>query len=133
MQRETPPPGGVLQFSALQTIYIKIVYGFNHELSLTCDSDAEAIIRAAAVNNVDVAKSIWLRSLGSFLATVLEEELRLYKTIRSKSKIDCGFRRRQCDSIGVLQNLQFYWRLSANISREKPKYIIALHTGTDNN
>ena len=87
--------------------YNKIVYGFKHELSLVRDSDANAILRAAAVND--------LSKISLFVPHVPpsdEQKLRLYKTFQSKSKIVCGFLMRQCDSIGVPQSSQFQWRLS---------------------
>lgn len=104
--------------------YDKIVYGFKHELSLVRDSDANAILRAAAVN--DVAKVV-LSKVSWFVPHVIpsdEKKLQLYKTIQSKAKIGCGFRMRQCDSIAVPQTSQFQWRLAAKGGREKPRYII---------
>ena len=104
--------------------YEKIVYGFKHELSLVRDSDANAVLRAAAVN--DVAKVV-LSKVSWFVPHVTpsdQDKLRLYKTIQSKSKIDCGFRMRQCDSIAVPQTTQFNWRLAAKSGREKPRWII---------
>ena len=104
--------------------YSKIVYGFKHELSLVRDSDANAVLRAAAVN--DVAK-VDLQKISWFVPHVTpsdENKMRLYKTIESKSKIHCGFRMRQCDSIAVPQTKQFNWRLAAKSGREKPRYII---------
>ena len=104
------------------------MYGFKHELSLVRDSE-----RAAPVN--DVAK-INPSKISWFVPHVLpfdEQKLRLYKTIQSKSKIDCGFRMRQCDSIGVPQSSQFHWRLSPKSGLEKPRYIIvAFQTGKSN-
>ena len=113
--------------------YDKIVYGFKHELSLVRDSDANAILRAAALN--DVAKIV-LSKVSWFVPHVIpsdEKKLRLYKTIQSKTKIDCGFRMRQCDSIAVPQTSQFHWRLAAKSGREKPRWIIvAFQTERDN-
>lgn len=104
--------------------YDKVVYGFKHELRLVRDSDSNAILRAAAVN--DVAK-IKLTKLSWFVPHVNpsdESKMLLYKTIQSKSKIQCGFRMRQCDSIAVPQSTQFTWRLAAKAGREKPRWII---------
>ncbi|XP_063447224.1 uncharacterized protein LOC134726736 [Mytilus trossulus] len=104
--------------------YNKIVYGLRHELSLVRDSNANAILRAAAVN--DVAKIV-LSKLSWFVPHVTpsdENKMQLYKTIQSKSKIHCGFRMRQCDSIAVPQASQFNWRLAAKSGREKPRYIV---------
>ncbi|XP_071176618.1 uncharacterized protein [Mytilus edulis] len=104
--------------------YNKIVYGFRHELSLVRDSNSNAILRAAAVN--DAAKIV-LSKLSWFVPHVTpsdENKMQLYKTFQSKSKIHCGFRMRQCDSIAVPQASQFNWRLAARSGREKPRYII---------
>lgn len=113
--------------------YDKIVYGFKHELSLVRDSDANAVLRAAAVN--DPARII-LSKISWFIPHVTpsdQEKLRLYKTIQSKGKIDCGFRMRQCDSIAVPETSQFNWRLTAKSGREKPRYVIvAFQTGKSN-
>ena len=46
----------------------------------------------------------------------------LYKTIQSKSKIQCGFRMRQCDSIAVPLSTQFTWQLAAKEGSEKPRW-----------
>ena len=113
--------------------YGKIVYGFKHELSLVRDSDANAVLRAVAVN--DVAKIV-LSKISWFVPHVNpsdQEKMSLYKTIQSKGQIDCGFRMRQCDSISVPQTSQFTWRLGSKSGLERPRYIIvAFQTGKSN-
>ena len=114
--------------------YDKGVYGFEHELRLLRDSNFNAVLRACAVN--DVAK-IKLSKLSWFVPHVNpsdESKMLLYKTIQSKSKIQCGFRIRQCDSIPVPQSTQFTCRLAAKAGREKPRWIIVgFQTNRTNN
>ena len=98
------------------------MYAFRHELSLVRNSDANAILRAAAGNHV--AKII-LCNISWFVPHVTpsdENKMRLYKTIQNKSKIHCGFHMSQCDSIAVPQ--AFFSLTGAYSGRKKPKYII---------
>ena len=98
--------------------YNKIVYGFKHELSLVRDSDDNAIL---LLPSTTWRKSTWVRSLGLFLTSFLlsdEKKTAVVKDHSSKSKIDCGFRIRQCDSTSVTQTLHFHRRLYAKSGRE---------------
>ena len=113
--------------------YDKLVYGFKHELNLVRDTDNDAVFRDAGVN--EVAKIV-LSKISWFVPHVMpsdETKLQLYKTIESKTKLDIGYRMRQCDSIAVPQNTTFSWRLATKASPEKPRWvIIAFQTDKSN-
>lgn len=114
--------------------YNKIVYGFKHELTLVRDSDANTVLRAAGVDPA----TILLHKLSWFVSRVVpsdEYKMKLYQTIQSKTKFNCGFHRRQCDSISVPHNnIDIAWRLSAKSEREKPRYsIVSFQTEKTNN
>ncbi|XP_067943087.1 uncharacterized protein [Watersipora subatra] len=103
--------------------YDKVVYGFKHTLTLTRDSNDNAIFRhtAADAGKVTLSKVSW------FMAHVMPADapkFQLYKTIESKAQLDIGFRMRQCDTIAVPQTTNFTWRLGVKSSSEKPRYII---------
>ncbi|XP_067947059.1 uncharacterized protein [Watersipora subatra] len=103
--------------------YDKVVYGFKHTLTLTRDSDDNAIFRhtAADAGKVTLSKISW------FMPHVMPADapkFQLYKTIESKAQLDVGFRMRQCDTIAVPQTTNFTWRLGVKSSSEKPRYII---------
>ena len=104
--------------------YNKIIYGFKQQLTLYRKrEDNDCIIREKETD----AGKIKLDKISWFMPHVLpadEEKLKLYKIIENKSKLDVGFRARQCDSISVPQSTQFDWRLSVKSSPEKPRWII---------
>ncbi|XP_067940427.1 uncharacterized protein [Watersipora subatra] len=103
--------------------YDKEVYGFKHTLTLTRDSNDNAIFRhpAADAGKVTLSKIFW------FMSHVMPADapkFQLYKTIESKAQLDVGFRIRQCDTIAVPQTTNFTWRLGVKSSCERPRYII---------
>jgi len=119
--------------------YEKVVYGFNHQLTLIRKDDNDVIFKIGAVaagpeNNppaiaepddgkIVLIKLIW------YMPHVLpndQEKLALYKSIESKASLPVGYRMIQCDSISVPQTRNFTWRLSVKSAPEKPRWIIVV-------
>ena len=137
---QSPNPKGTFSFSIpLKHIfgfcedYSKIIYGFNHQLTLNRKDDNDAIFRAA---NADAGK-ISLTKCSLYMPIVKpsdSEKFTLYKAIESKVSLDVGYRMRQCDTMVVPQNTSFSWRLSVKSSPEKPRYVIVgFQAGKDDN
>ena len=102
--------------------YDKVVYGLKHTLTLTRNSDNDAIFRAvAAEGQITLSKISW------FMPHVMpadKDKMELYKIIERKEKIPVGYKMIQCDSASVPQATSFSWRLSVKSSPEVPRYII---------
>ena len=103
--------------------YNRIIYGMKQMITLVRAGDDDAIFRATAA---DAGKCV-LEKVSWFLPRVLpndNEKFALMRMIESKSIIDVGFRRRQCDTITVPQSTSFTWRLSVRASPERAAYVI---------
>ena len=108
-----------------------MVYGFKHTLTLTRQSNADAIFRHADADagKISFSKVAWRMP---HITPVDAEKFQLYKTIESKSDLEVGFRMRQCDTISVPQTTNFTWRLGVKSSSEKPRYIfVGFQTNKD--
>ncbi|XP_067939631.1 uncharacterized protein [Watersipora subatra] len=103
--------------------YDKVVYGFKHTLTLTRDSNDNAIFRHgdADAGKVTLSKISWCMP---HIMPADAPKFQLYKTIENKAQLEVGFRMRQCDTIAVPQTTNFTWRLGVKSSAEKPRYII---------
>ena len=104
--------------------YAKVIYGMRQKLTLVRKGDNDAIIRTstAAAGKVNLTKVAWMmpRVLPSDTART-----KLYKMIEDKTKIDVGFRMRQCNIAGISENVtSFDWRLGVRTSPEKPRHIL---------
>ena len=110
--------------------YNKVVYGLKHNLTLTRNSDNEAIYRGAnaaaggalAAGKVELTKITWFMP---HVTPADQDKMELYKIIQRKEKIPVGYRMIQCDSAAITQNMtSFSWRLSVKSSPEIPRFII---------
>ena len=102
--------------------YDKVVYGLKHTLTLTRNSDNDAIFRAVAPE-----EQITLSKISWFMPHVMpadKDKMELYKIIERKEKIPIGYRMIQCDSASIPQATSFSWRLSVKSSPEVPRFII---------
>ena len=64
----------------------------------------------------------------------LKQKFALYTTIESKAAISVDYRMIQCDSIPVVQTINFTKRLNVKSAPEKPRWIIvAFHTDKSGN
>ena len=113
--------------------YDKVVYGLKHTLTLTRNSDNDAIFKTdandGAVPPVDnlVDGKIVLKDIFWFMPHVTpadKDKMELYKIIERKEKIPVGYRMIQCDSATIPQSNNFSWRLSVKSSPEVPRFII---------
>lgn len=103
--------------------YDKVVYGFKHNLTLVRKAGKDAILKKADADEgkVNLTKISW------FVPHVLpsdEEKFKLYKIIEEKSKLDVGYRVRQCETISLTQTTNCSWRLGVKSSPERPRWII---------
>ena len=112
--------------------YDKVVYGFQHNLTLTRNNDNEGIFKT---DNVDLAGNdavvdgkVILSKIAWFMPHVEpadKDKMELYKIIERKEKIPVGYRMIQCDNAQIPQNsTTFIWRLSVKSSPEIPRFII---------
>ena len=111
--------------------YVKVVYGFQHNLTLTRNNDNEAIFKTDnVVGGVDavVDGKVILSKIAWFMPhaePAVKDEMELYKIIERKEKIPVGYRMIQCDNAQIPQNsTTFIWRLSVKSSPEIPRFII---------
>ena len=109
--------------------YDKVVYGLKHTLTLTRNSDDDAIFRAAAdaAGTAVPAGKVELKQISWFMPHVTpadKDKMELYKIIERKEKIPVGYRMIQCDSASVPNSVRFSWRLSVKSSPEVPRFII---------
>ena len=109
--------------------YDKVVYGLNHNLTLTRNDDNDAIFRAAndAAGNAVANGKIILSKISWFMPHVTpadKDKMELYKIIERKEKLPVGYRMLQCDSATIPQATSFSWRLSVKSSPEVPRFII---------
>ena len=109
--------------------YDKVVYGLQHNLTLTRNNDDEAIYRGAnnAAGNPLVAGKIELSKVSWFMPHVTppdQDRMELFKIIERKEKIPVGFRMIQCISGVIPQTTSFDWRLTVKTAPELPCYII---------
>ena len=104
--------------------YNKVVYGLKHNLTLTRNSDNDAIYRGAnaaaggalAAGKVELTKITWFMP---HVTPADQDKMELYKIIQRKEKIPVGYRMIQCDSAEITQNItSFSWRLSVKSSPE---------------
>ena len=98
------------------------MYGLKHTLTLTRNSDNDAIFRAVAPEG-----QITLSKISWFMPHVMpadKDKMELYKIIERKEKIPVGYRMIQCDSTSVPQATSFSWRLSVKSLPDVPRYII---------
>ena len=120
--------------------YDKVVYGLKHNLTITRNSDNEAIYRGAnaaaggalAAGKVELTKITWFMP---HVTPADQDKMELYKIIQRKEKIPVGYRMVQCDSAAINQNVtSFGWRLSVKSSPEIPRFIIVgFQTGKEGN
>ena len=120
--------------------YDKVVYGLKHNLTITRNSDNEAIYRGAnaaaggalAAGKVELTKITWFMP---HVTPADQDKMELYKIIQRKKKIPVGYRMVQCDSAAINQNVtSFGWRLSVKSSPEIPRFIIVgFQTGKEGN
>ena len=102
--------------------YDKVVYGLKHTLTLTRNSDNDAIFRAVAPEGqITLSKISWFKP---HVMPADKDKMELYKIIERKEKIPVGYRMIQCDSASVPQATSFSWRLSVKSSPEVPRYIV---------
>ena len=109
--------------------YDKVVYGVKHTLTLTRNSDDDAIFRAAndAAGNPVANGKVEIKQISWFMPHVTpadKDKMELYKIIERKEKIPVGYRMIQCDSATVPNSTHFSWRLSVKSSPEVPRFII---------
>ena len=109
--------------------YDKVVYGLQHNLTLTRNNDDEAIYKGAnnAAGNPLVAGKIVLSKISWFMPHVTpadQDKMELYKIIQRKEKIPVGYRMIQCSSAAIPQSTSFSWRLTVKSSPEVPRFII---------
>ena len=109
--------------------YDKVVYELQQNLTLTRNSDDEAIYRGAnnAAGNPLVAGKIELSKVSWFMPHVTpadQDRMELYKIIERKEKIPVGFRMIQCISGVIPQTTSFDWRLTVKTAPELPRYFI---------
>ena len=108
--------------------YDKVVYGVKHTLTLTRNSDNDAIFKGAidgGGNPVD--GKVEIKQISWFMPHVTPSDkykMELYKIIERKEKIPVGYRMIQCDSATVPNATHFGWRLSVKSSPEVPRFII---------
>ena len=112
--------------------YDKVVYGFQHNLTLTRNSNNDAILKTnnvdGAGNDVVVDGKVMLSKISWFMPHVEpadKDKMELYKIIERKEKIPVGYREIQCDNAQIPQNsTKFVWRLSVKSSPEITRFII---------
>ena len=135
---KTPQPKGSFSFKIpLKHIfgfcedYDKVVYGLKYNLTLTRNSDDDAIFKSDEdVGGVDVVVNgkVILSKISWFMPHVTpadKDKMELYKIIERKEKIPVGYRMIQCDSASIPQNsTSVSWRLSVKSSPEVPRFII---------
>ena len=94
-----------------------------HMLTLVRKGDDEAIFRAAAASDGVAPGVVTLTEVNWVMPRIFPCETykyKLYKTVESKTKINVGFRMRQCDTISLPQSTSFTWRLSVRSAPERP-------------
>lgn len=102
--------------------YKKVIYGLKHTLTLTRDSDNQALYRNATVDGkVDITSITWHMPQIQMTPEYLTG---MRKMIEQKVTIPLGFRARTSEQITVPQNHHFTWRLSVTGGVEKPRWII---------
>src|SRR5208282_5014352 len=103
--------------------YKKLIYGLKHTLTLTRDSDNQALYRnaAAADGKVDITNISWhmpqIQITPEYLAG-------MRSLIEQKVTIPLGFRARSSEQTTLTQTQNFTWRLSVTGGVEKPRWII---------
>ena len=102
--------------------YDRVTYGMRHVLTMTRQSDKDAIFRAAGCD----AGKIVISKIAWHMPRVLPndaEKYTLMKTIEAKPTLTVGFRMHQCDTITVNQSTTFSWSLSTKTSPECPRWV----------
>ena len=117
--------------------YTKVVYGVKHSLSLSRQSDDEAIFRDAVPGPAGAtAGLITLSKLAWFMPHVIPSDYyknMLFKQIENGVTIPVAFRAMQGDFLAVPQSTTFDWRLTVKTGTEKPRWIlVAFQTGRNN-
>ncbi|XP_065645276.1 uncharacterized protein LOC136075767 [Hydra vulgaris] len=100
--------------------YDKVIYGLKHTITLTRQSDDNAVFRLAAVaeGKVNLTKiSLFMPNL--IPSSVVEKKL--YGEIERKVTVPLSFRMRQCDTTTFQQATSFIWPLSIRTSPENPR------------
>jgi hypothetical protein len=103
--------------------YKKIIYGLKHTLTLTRDSDNQALYRnATAVDGrVDITNISWhmpqIQMTPEYLAG-------MRSLVEQKVTVPLGFRARTSEQTTLTQTQNFTWRLSVTGGVEKPRWII---------
>ena len=103
--------------------YNKILYGMSQTLTLTRNSDNDAIFRV----NADANGKIRLDRISWYMPHVIPEikdKMELYKIIERKQKLPVGYRMIQCASASVPQTTLFTWDLQRSSPTEVPRFII---------
>ena len=116
--------------------YDKVMYGFQHELSLYRKQDSKdaVIVKVRKPgDSVEFYKKMTndgmvnLDSLSWFVPHVkpsLEKENILLKTVRDKSKYQIAYKKIQDQNTIITSGTSYDWRLSTRNSPEKPRFII---------
>ena len=113
--------------------YNKVMYGFEHEISLYRKQDSrDSVIDEINVNGQNVLRmtntgKVRLDKLSWYVPHVkpsLEYETKLLTQIRNKVKYEVAYKRFQDASTTINPGYTFDWRLTAKSSPEKPRFII---------
>jgi hypothetical protein len=103
--------------------YDNTVYGFNYVLTLTRQSDNDAIVRDATVGagKVTLTKLDWMMP---HVKPADDEKLTFFKTIQAKADLPVAFMARKCEILAVNIATSFSWTLDSKSSPNFPRYII---------
>jgi len=103
--------------------YKKIIYGLKHTLTLTRDSDNQALYRnATAVDGrVDITNISWHMPQIQMTPEYLTG---MRSLVEQKVTVPLGFRARTSEQTTLTQTQNFTWRLSVTGGVEKPRWII---------
>ena len=113
--------------------YNKVMYGFEHEISLYRKQDSrDSVIHEADISGEKVLRmtntgKVRLDRLSWYVPHVkpsLEYETKLLTQIRNKVKYEVAYKRFQDASTTINPGYTFDWRLTAKSSPEKPRFII---------
>ena len=112
--------------------YPKIIYGMKQTLTLTRDTDDNAIYRAVGVD----AGKVTLNKISWYMPKVIpadKEKMEILKIIEKKEKIPVAYRMIQCATAQITESPSFNWRLSAKTSPEVPRFIVVGFQTNKNN
>jgi hypothetical protein len=103
--------------------YKKLIYGLKHTLTLTRDSDTQALYRnnAATDGKVDITAISWYMPQ---IQMTPEYLVGLRTLIEQKITLPLAFRARSSEQTILTQTQNFSWRLSVMGGVEKPRWIL---------